>query len=146
MKKRAMLRTIALCGLTAGLLFCPSGRLTARAEEIVATVYGTVLSDTSASILYLSTEDGVMEIKLDDDTDTSACKVLIADKRVSVSLSHGSDGYLHAEKITGSTELAVIRGLDVTTVEGDERNIKITTPNDLDLAEAYIRERERQSS
>lgn len=104
MKKRTALRTIALCGLTAGLLFCPSGRLTARAEEIVATVYGTVLSDTSASILYLSTEDGVMEIKLDDDTDTSACKVLIADKRVGVSLSHGSDGYLHAEKITGSTE------------------------------------------
>lgn len=60
--------------------------------------------------------------------------------------AHLDTGREELLKITGSTELAVIRGLDVTTVEGDERNIKITTPNDLDLAEAYIRERERQSS
>ena len=43
-------------------------------------------------------------------------------------------------KINGSSELALKCGLSVKTVEGDERNIKITTPNDLTLLEAYMEE------
>lgn len=43
-------------------------------------------------------------------------------------------------KINGSTEIAVMNGFDIVTVEGDERNIKITTPNDLILAEKYLKE------
>lgn len=43
-------------------------------------------------------------------------------------------------RVNGSTEVAVLAGMDVVTVEGDERNIKITTPNDLRLAERYLEE------
>ena len=43
-------------------------------------------------------------------------------------------------KISGSSELALKCGLKVKTVEGDEQNIKITTPNDLTLLEAYMEE------
>lgn len=43
-------------------------------------------------------------------------------------------------KINGSSELALKCGLTVKTVPGDERNIKITTPNDLTLLEAYMEE------
>ena len=43
-------------------------------------------------------------------------------------------------KINGSSELALKCGLTVKTVRGDERNIKITTPNDLTLLEAYMEE------
>ena len=43
-------------------------------------------------------------------------------------------------KINGSTEIAVMNGFDIVTIDGDERNIKITTPNDLVLAEKYMKE------
>lgn len=43
-------------------------------------------------------------------------------------------------KISGSSELALKCGLTVKTIPGDERNIKITTPNDLTLLEAYMEE------
>ena len=49
-------------------------------------------------------------------------------------------------KINGSTEIAVLMGLDVVTVEGDERNIKITTPSDLVLAEKYLEPANKKSS
>ena len=41
-------------------------------------------------------------------------------------------------KINGSSELALKCGMAVKTVHGDERNIKITTPNDLMLLDAYM--------
>lgn len=44
-------------------------------------------------------------------------------------------------KINGSSELALKCGLTVKTVPGDERNIKITTPNDLTLLEAFMEEK-----
>ncbi len=43
-------------------------------------------------------------------------------------------------RINGSSELALRCGLTVRTVPGDERNIKITTPHDLTLLEAYMEE------
>ena len=43
-------------------------------------------------------------------------------------------------KINGSSELALKCGLTVRTVLGNERNIKITTPYDLTLLEAYMEE------
>lgn len=46
-------------------------------------------------------------------------------------------------KVSGSTEIAILAGLDVVTVPGDERNIKITTPNDLLLAEKLLEEDKR---
>ncbi len=43
-------------------------------------------------------------------------------------------------KLNGSTEIAILCGLDMVTIPGDERNIKITTPNDMLLAKRYLQD------
>ena len=92
MKKRGILKLcIALCFAFA-LVFAPVNRLEAKAEEV--TVSGTVMSGTTSELLLLSTKEGKMEIKIDSGTDTSGCKVLLPDKKINVTVSHGSDGYL----------------------------------------------------
>ncbi len=96
--KRRFLKTLLAGCLAFGLTAAPC--LTARASNIIAVVRGTVLAETTANLLYLSTKDGVMEIKLDANTDVGDCKVLFPDKQISVSLSSGSDGYLHAAKLS----------------------------------------------
>lgn len=53
----------------------------------------------------------------------------------SMSLSHEE-----ILRINGSSELALKCGLTVRTVPGDEKNIKVTTPSDLALLEAYMEE------
>ncbi len=94
-----------------GMMIClvlammvPANRLTVQAEEVIATVQGKVLKGTTPGLLKLSTKDGDMEIKLDSGTDTSDCKILLPDNRISVSVSHGSDGYLHAVKLYKDTQ------------------------------------------
>lgn len=89
---------IAIC-LALGLLIMAHDPLTVRAEEAV-TVQGTIQSGTTSELLILSTNEGRMEIKLDSGTDASACKILLPGKKISVSVVHGSDEYLHATKIT----------------------------------------------
>lgn len=90
--------------LVLGMIMIPGNQLKVQAAEVVATVEGTVLSGTTSELLQLSTKEGKMEIKLDSSTDTSACKILLPDNKVSVSVSQGSDGYLHAVKISSSTQ------------------------------------------
>ncbi len=102
-RKRIMETVIALC-LAIGLFLIPDMQITVRAAQVIATVTGTVVSDTTPTLLYLSTKDGVMQIKLDSGTDVSECKLLLPDKNVTVSVSHGSDGYLHAVKISDGPE------------------------------------------
>ncbi len=65
-----------------------------------ATVQGTVASGTTAELLMLSTKDGKMEIKIDSSTDVSEARILLPETKLSVAISHGSDGYWHATKIT----------------------------------------------
>ena len=79
-----------------------------QAAEVIATVEGTVLSGTTSDILKLSTKEGNMEIKLDSSTDTSECKILLPGNKATVSVSHGSDGYLHAVKIGGNAQVPSI--------------------------------------
>lgn len=93
------------------VLFCviiPMNLLTVQAGEIIATVQGTVLTGTTADILKISTKEGNMEIKMDSETDTSACKILLPDEKVSVSVSHGSDGYLHAVKVISNSKNSIV--------------------------------------
>lgn len=96
---------IAIC-LMLSMLVIPVSKLTVQAVEVIATVSGTVLSGTTSDLLLLSTKDGKMEIKLDSNTDVSACKLLLPNKTVIVSVSHGSDGYLHAVKISNEAQVA----------------------------------------
>ncbi len=111
--------TVLFC-LALGLAILLTEKVQVHAAEPFATVQGTILDKTKTNMLYLSTRDGVMEIKLDSDTDASECKALVADKRISVSVAYGSDGYLHAVKITndsGSSGASISDG-SATTVYG----------------------------
>lgn len=91
--------------LVVGMLITLGSSLQAQARE-TATVQGTVQAGTTSELLLLSTNEGKMEIKLDSETDTSGCKVLLPGKKISVSVVHGSDEYLHAVKITSDTQTA----------------------------------------
>lgn len=99
-------RTAKLC-MTAlaacGLLLAPAVTgLEVQAEEVIATVQGKVMEGTTAKLLYLDTSDGRMEIKIDGSTSTDNCKMLLPDKKISVSVANGNDGYLHAVTISES--------------------------------------------
>lgn len=65
---------------------------------------GTIASNTTESVLYLSTRDGVMEFKIDSDADTSNGFVNVSGNRMTVGAYHGSDGYWHAVSTTGDKE------------------------------------------
>lgn len=102
MKNCRIVKACMVVCLVLGLLIVAGNPLTVRAEEAV-TVQGTVQSGTTSELLLLSTDGGRMEIKLDSGTDTSACKILLPGTKISVSVVHGSDEYLHATKITTDT-------------------------------------------
>lgn len=104
MKKDRIARLLMTVCLVVGMVLSPFGQLRAQADEVIATVTGTVLTGTTSELLKLSTKEGDMEIKIDSGTDASGCKILLPDSEVGVSVSHGSDGYLHAVKITSDTK------------------------------------------
>jgi len=88
-----------------GMLLAPAGaKLKVQAEEVIATVQGRVMEGTTAKLLYLDTSDGKMEIKIDGSTSTGNCKMLLPDKKISVSVANGNDGYLHAVTISENGE------------------------------------------
>ena len=105
MKKHMMKLCMAAC-LVSGILLSPAEKFTSQAAEVIATVKGSVMAGTTTELLKLSTKEGNMEIKLDGGTDASACKILLPGSSISVSVSHGNDGYLHAVKITSAAQAA----------------------------------------
>lgn len=114
MKNVKIARICMVIGLVLGMAFLPVNQLNVQASEVIATVQGTVLSGTTSELLKLSTKEGKMEIKIDNDTDTSECKVLLPDTEISVSVSHESDGYLHAVKVSTGKQTNTIT-LDSST-------------------------------
>lgn len=104
MKKYKRSTRLGVAALAAcGLLLVPAAtEMEVRAEEIIATVQGKVMEGTTAKLLYLDTSDGRMEIKIDGSTSTDNCKMLLPDKKISVSVANGNDGYLHAVTISES--------------------------------------------
>ena len=89
---------LAMC-LVVTMLLTPFLQTEVYAAE-TANVQGTVASGTTAELLMLSTKDGKMEIKIDSSTDVSEARILLPETKLSVAISHGSDGYWHATKIT----------------------------------------------
>lgn len=104
---------LSMC-LVFGIVMLPSASLEVQAVEVMATVSGTVKSGTTSDLLLLSTSDGEMQIKIDSSTDTSECKMLLPSSKISVSVAHGNDGYLHAVKISGIAQTAGV-SLDFST-------------------------------
>lgn len=122
MKKNRMARLCAAICAAFGLFLLPAAGVSmeVQAAEIIGTVQGKVMEGTTSSMLYLNTSDGKMEIKIDGETNASGCKVLLPKKVISVSVSHGSDGYLHAVKISESqVDASISLNMDsVATVTG----------------------------
>ena len=86
-----------------------------------SSVTGKVSSDTTPDILYLSTDYGVMQFKIDSDADTSRGMVHTKGNKLTVYFYHGSDGYLHATGIVGEKENASDVSVDsssTSTVSG----------------------------
>ena len=108
MKGHKIAKICMMVCLILGMVLIPASKLKVQAAEVIATVQGTILSGTSSDLLKLSTKEGNMEIKLDSGTDTSACKILLPGKHISVSVSHGSDGYLHAVKISSEVQAPTV--------------------------------------
>ena len=106
MKKYKRSARLCMTALAAcGMLLAPAGaKLKVQAEEVIATVQGRVMEGTTAKLLYLDTSDGKMEIKIDGSTSTGNCKMLLPDKKISVSVANGNDGYLHAVTISENGE------------------------------------------
>lgn len=67
-----------------------------------ATVTGTVKEKSTENILVLDTSAGEMELKLDRVSATGGCKVLVKDKKVSVTCARGDDAYMHALTVTAA--------------------------------------------
>ena len=89
------------------------------------TVQGTVASNTTDDLLYLSTSGGTMQIKLDSTTDLSGCKVLTLNKNVTVKCGGGSDGYLHALSISD-----IASAVTTTTFNGQTATVLSGTVQD----------------
>lgn len=118
MKKWIGMRIFLAVCLMAGLVVSPL--LGEKAYAAETTVQGTVAAGTTADLLMLSTKDGKMEIKIDGSTDVSEARILLPETKLSVSISHGSDGYWHAVKITynGPVTGVTIDSSTTSTVTG----------------------------
>ena len=116
MKKYGQIKLLTAFCLVFCMLMMPMTQMNVRAAEVIATVQGTIMSGTTSELIKLSTKDGEMHIKLDSTTDTSSCKILLPDQKISVSVSHGSAGYLHAVKSTNSEQVVGVTVDNSSTV------------------------------
>lgn len=114
MKKHVITKVCAMLCLILGMTALLPVQMRVEAAETIATVQGSVMAGTTNDLLKLSTKEGNMEIRIDSGTDASACKILLPGKSIYVSVSHGSDGYLHAVKITSVAQAQSI-SLDSNT-------------------------------
>lgn len=104
-KKKKFTQALTAFCLAGALAFAPFFQMSASAAEVIATVQGTVKSGTTSEMLLLDTPQGKMEIKIENATDTTAGKLLLPGQAVTVDVTGGSDGYLHAAKIVSDTQI-----------------------------------------
>lgn len=105
--------SMAVC-VVLGLVIIPINHISVQAEEIIATITGTVLTGTTSELIQLSTKDGKVEIKLDSRTDTNSFKTIIPDKKINVSVTQDADKFLRAVKITSAEQTGALT-LDYST-------------------------------
>lgn len=99
MKKLMSVKLWLTICLVSVMMMMPKNLMKAEAADIIATVQGTVSNKTTPNMLYLSTQDGMMEIKIDSTTVISGITVLLPNTKINVSITYGNDGYLHAAKL-----------------------------------------------
>ena len=64
-----------------------------------STVYGTVMSSTTDDVIFLSTSNGTMQIKVDSATDMTNCHVITVGQKIYITTARGNDAYMHAVSI-----------------------------------------------
>ncbi len=101
MKKR--LSALLSVLLMVSMVMAISVLVPTRTEAAEMTVSGTVCDSTTSDVLYLSTNGGTMQIKLDANTDTSGAKFLLPGNTLTCNIYTASDEYWHASKIVGNT-------------------------------------------
>ncbi|MCR4597118.1 MAG: hypothetical protein K5673_10080 [Lachnospiraceae bacterium] len=67
------------------------------------SVTGTVDKATTASTLYLSTKDGMYQMKIDSGLNNAACHALIPGQSVTAGFYRGSDEWLHTNVLVNNT-------------------------------------------
>lgn len=104
----------------------------AKADNV--RVSGTVAVGTTTSLIKLITSGGIMEIKVDGNTDMSECKSLIPETKLVIDITYGSDSYWHAVKVApGGRSLGV--NIDTSTTKTVYGSIK--SVRGVDLLEIY---------
>ncbi|MCH4191626.1 MAG: hypothetical protein LKF52_04890 [Butyrivibrio sp.] len=118
MKRKVAVICTAVCLAFTAVTFTDDIPVVQAATE--TTVSGTVVSGSTDTLLYLSTAGGKMEIKIDSNADTSGCKILLPDKKVTVTCYRGSDAYMHASRITSTDnqKQVTVDTSKTATVEG----------------------------
>ncbi|MBQ3797303.1 MAG: hypothetical protein II842_13705 [Butyrivibrio sp.] len=64
-----------------------------------ATVSGTIANNTNESMVYLDTNGGTMQIRIDSSTGFTKCPVLLVGKNAKIVCMRGSDEYFHAVSV-----------------------------------------------
>ncbi len=84
------------------------GLLPIKGAAAEITYTGTVSDKTVADKLYLATSGGVVEIKLDSNTELVNAKFLLPGNSITANCYVGSDEYWHASKLTGTTSVGKV--------------------------------------
>lgn len=87
----------------------------------ISTVSGVAKSVDGNNVLYFSTSNGEMQLKLDPTTDYSGCTALIAGRTYVIKCAYGSDAYMHATAISDGSSAATYT---TTTSSGATTNVK----------------------
>ncbi len=90
-----------------------------------STVSGTVTSKTTDDVIFLSTSNGTMEIKVDNSTDMTGCHVITVGQKLYITTARGSDAYMHAVAIrdtsssdSSHSDTAIINGVTMPNLSG----------------------------
>ncbi len=62
-------------------------------------VSGRVTSETTENTISFETSSGIMEIKLDSETNFSRCPVVVYNTKLKIECERGDDGYYHAKAV-----------------------------------------------
>jgi len=103
--KRYLFRAASfLFGVAAAAGIMTIGKTDVLAAEMI-TLTGTVAKGTTADTLYLyNSSNGTYELKIDSNTNFSACKVLTVGKKVTVSMYRGDDANMHASAVASNEQ------------------------------------------
>ena len=92
-------------GISSSRFLLPCGGKNAEKGPIqntsaTITVTGTVSGKSTEKVLFLDTNGGTMELKLDALRSVNNCKVFVVGKKLTVTCGSGNDEYWHALDIT----------------------------------------------